>query len=296
MPELPEVETIVRGLKPRVEGRRIERVELRLPKQVRGMDAAAFCRLVGGQVVRRISRRGKYLLMFLDRHVLLGHLGMSGQLTYWDRTRKDTPGFVAHPVTGLQRTPGQHAPDAHTHLLFHLEGGDRVQYRDIRQFGHWRLLEPGQLEGFKPLARLGLEPLGPDWRFDAFRRAFRARRGMVKAALLSQSPVAGLGNIYADEALHLSGVHPRSRIERLREKDLRALFDAIPRVLRKGIRNRGTTLMDFRGAHGEKGRNQESLRVYGRHGANCLACGAALRKILVSQRTTVFCPRCQPKR
>lgn len=296
MPELPEVETIRRGLEPKIKGRVIRKVEVRLAKQVRGMTVAQFSWRLAGQRILSVDRRGKHLLFRLKDGLLAIHLGMSGQVTYWDQTKADSPGFVVHRHTGLQRSKGQHAPDKHTHVLLHLEGGDRVHYRDIRQFGHLRLLPADALTTFLPLASLGLEPLGAGWTYEVFAAAMKKSGGGIKARFLSQRPVCGLGNIYADEALHAAGVHPRQKIERLTEAMRQALYVAIPAVLRKGVKNGGTTLMDFRGADGESGSNQESLQVYGRAGEDCLSCGTALKKILVAQRTTVFCPHCQKKR
>src|SRR3954463_9954920 len=168
MPELPEVETILRGLEPRVKGRTIVRVEVRLAKQVRGMGAAAFSRALAGRKIVGLDRRGKHLLFRLPDGLVAIHLGMSGQVTYWDHRREDSPGFMVHRHTGLQRTAGQHSPDKHTHVLFHRDGGARIKYRDIRQFGHLRLLPPDGLTTHLPLASLGLEPLGTGWTYAAF--------------------------------------------------------------------------------------------------------------------------------
>jgi formamidopyrimidine-DNA glycosylase len=296
LPELPEVETIRRGLEPKVKDRTILRAEVRLAKQVEGLPVADFCRKMAGQKIVSVDRRGKFLLFGLGRGTLAIHLGMSGQVTYWDHARQDSPGFLVHRHTGLQKTPGQHAPDKHTHALFHLDQGDRIQYRDIRQFGLLRFLAPGELERWPSISRLGLEPLAKDYTFERFEALLERHKGGLKARLLAQHPVAGLGNIYADEALYLASLHPLKKIQALKEAERRALFEAIPLVLRKGIRNGGTTLMDFRGAEGEHGSNQNSLQVYGRAGENCYRCGAVLSKILVAQRTTVYCPRCQKKR
>src|SRR5690606_30959503 len=149
--------------------------------------------------------------------------------------------FVRHKVTGLQKTPGQHAPDKHTHVLLHLQGGDRIQYRDIRQFGYLKLVNAQQQAQWQSLRSLGAEPLDKTFTWPAFRKIFKNKIGNAKAVLLSQRPVCGLGNIYADEALHRAGIHPLQRIEQLGEKSLRALHRAIPAVLKKGLKNGGTT-------------------------------------------------------
>jgi formamidopyrimidine-DNA glycosylase len=294
MPELPEVETIRRGLEPRVKGRRIARAEVRLKKQVRGLPAAAFQKALAGRRILAVGRRAKFLLFRLEGGLtLLGHLGMSGQISYWDHRKPDSERFVVSPLTGLQRTPQQHAVDKHTHALLHLDGGDRIQYRDTRQFGYLRLLPNGQVEALPSIARLGIEPLGPAFTWAAFSAALGKRRGGVKALLLGQAAVVGLGNIYADEACYRARLHPRQTLERMKEPQRRALFEAIPAVLNQALDNGGTTLMDFRQADGQHGLNQDRLLAYGRAGEPCGRCGATMKSLQVSQRTTVFCPTCQ---
>jgi formamidopyrimidine-DNA glycosylase len=257
------------------------------------MKPEDFIRGLKGRRIRSLDRRGKYLIFQLDKGTLVGHLGMTGQLTYWRKGIKDSPVFVKHPLTGLQKTPSQHAIDKHTHLLLNLDNGDRLQYRDIRQFGHWRLFKKDEWSLHPSLKKLGLEPLGPQYTWARFQTAFAGRRGKIKALLLSQGPVAGLGNIYADEALHAAGILPMKRAENLTGPQWRALFRAIPRVLKKALSRGGTTFSDFRGADGRPGRGARVLRVYGRFGKKCFRCGAGLKKTRVSQRTTVYCPGCQ---
>jgi len=294
LPELPEVETIRRVLEPRLKGRRILRAEVRLKKQVRGQSAAAFERAMAGRRVVGIDRRAKFLLLRLDQGLtLLGHLGMSGQISYWDHRLPDSAGFAVSPLTGLQRTPRQHAVDKHTHVLLHLDGGDRVQYRDTRQFGYMRVLPTEAVPALPSIARLGIEPLGPTFSWEAFLAAIAKRRGGLKALLLNQAAVVGLGNIYSDEACFRAGLHPRQKLQRLKEPQLKALFRAIPAVLEQALGNGGTTLMDYRQADGQHGLNQDRLLAYGRAGEPCVRCGSELRSMQVSQRTTVYCPKCQ---
>jgi formamidopyrimidine-DNA glycosylase len=299
MPELPEVETIRRGLEPKVLGRRIHHAEVRLKKQVRGMAAAAFERAVAGRKILALSRRAKFLLFDLSGgKTLLIHLGMSGQVSYWDRAKPDDDRFQVSPLTGLQRVATQHAPDKHTHVLLTLDRdkGDRIQYRDIRQFGYLRLLETAAVEALPSIRRLGIEPLGPAFTRAAFDGALKPRRGMLKALLLNQAAVVGLGNIYSDEACFRAGLHPRQDVGRLKEAQRQALFEAIPAVLQQALGNGGTTLMDYRRSDGTHGLNQDQLKAYGRAGLPCVNCGTVLKKTLVSQRTTVFCPKCQKAR
>ena len=293
MPELPEVESIRLGLDPKIKGRRIERVEVRLPKQVKNLGVAAFCARLKGLRVTGTARRGKFLMLLLEGETLVIHLGMTGQVTFWDHKKENAKNFVVLPHTGLQKTPSQHAPDKHTHALFHLKGGDRIQYRDIRQFGHMHLFKPAALAHFKPIARLGIEPLDAAFTYAAFKAAMAPKRGALKPMLLSQTPIAGLGNIYVDEALFRAGLNPRQNAEGLKEPQLKALFEAIPAVLRQGLKFGGTTLMDYRDALGGKGSNQERLKAYGRAGKPCVKCRQPLKKTVVSQRSTAHCPSCQ---
>lgn len=260
MPELPEVESIRRGLDPKIKGRVIVRAELRLRKQLRNMGVGEFYQRLQGKRITGTSRRGKFLMIELEGELLVIHLGMTGQVTYWDHTKEDAADFVVLPHTGLQKTPTQHAPDKHTHALFYLQGGDRIQYRDIRQFGHLSLLKPEALQAFEPIARLGLEPLDKGFSFKAFQTAMKGKRGALKPMLLSQTPIAGLGNIYVDEALFRAGLHPRQSAERLKEAQMKALYEAIPAVLQQGLKFGGTTLMDYRDAFGAKAATRNGLK------------------------------------
>jgi formamidopyrimidine-DNA glycosylase len=293
MPELPEVETTRRGLEPRIRGRRILRVELSLPKLLKAAPAGGL-KSAEGRRILGLRRRAKHLWMDLEGGLTLCiHLGMSGQLTWWDPALPDSPGFLRHRHTGLQKTAGQHAPDAHTHLLLHLQGGGRVQYRDPRQFGALRLLPTAGLERTPPFAGLGPEPLEPGFTAQGLAERLKARRSPLKALLLDQAVLAGVGNIYADEALHASGLHPLRRGSSLRPEEASALWQSLRRALRQGIRLGGSSISDYVNAEGRRGGNQEQLKAYGRAGLPCLRCGTRLKRIQVVQRSTVFCPRCQ---
>jgi len=293
MPELPEVETIRRGLDKQVRGSVISEILL---SQHRGFQfkKAAFRTAVQGQLIHRLTRRGKYLVFELDHHFCIFHLGMTGQLTLRDPSREDVP-FRRHPVTGLQRTP-QHSADEHTHLQFVLDNDHRILFRDVRKFGKIALLrrEKRTLEEF--FSRLGLEPFTSTYNLDHFLSYMNGRRTKVKSLLLDQGFVAGVGNIYADEALFESRIHPSRRVHQLRVYEKHALFEAIPQVLEKGIRFGGTSIRDFINTEGEAGDHQQQLNVYGRQGQPCRSCDTPLEKIVVSQRGTHFCPVCQPLR
>jgi formamidopyrimidine-DNA glycosylase len=248
-----------------------------------------------GRRILGLRRRAKHLWMDVEGGwTLCVHLGMSGQLTWWDHACEDSAGFMRHRHTGLEKTPGQHAPDRHTHFLLHLQGGDRVQYRDPRQFGCLRLLPTAQLELCEPFKSLGPEPLDPAFTPQAFAQRLRLRRGRLKALLLDQHLVAGTGNIYADEALFCARLHPLRLAQSLTPGEAEALFASLRAVLEQGIALGGTSISDYVNAEGKSGGNQEQLKAYGRAGRPCLRCGTALKHTLVSQRSTVFCPHCQP--
>jgi len=262
MPELPEVETIVRGLAPRLVGRRIERIEVFQPRVWRGEAGRAR-----GFTVTGVQRRGKHILLELRRgsaRACLGvHLGMTGQL--------------------LWKTP----PGRHTRAVLHLHGGDRVLYNDIRQFG--RLELAADLP--ERVARLGPDALRIQQR--EFLQRFTARRGMIKPLLLDQAFLSGLGNIYADEALFRARVHPRATAAALPPARAAGLFRAMRRVLAQAIAQGGSSISDYVGSDGRPGRFQLRHNVYGRTGEPCRVCGASIRRIVVGGRGTHFCPRCQ---
>jgi formamidopyrimidine-DNA glycosylase len=258
LPELPEVETIVRGLAPRIAGRRIQSVELRQPRVlINDVGAAA------GTCIVRVRRWGKHIIIDLDRGHLIIHLGMTGQL------------LLDAPAGG------------HTHAVFLLDRGMTLVFNDIRQFGRLELAErlPTRLE------RLGPEPLALSE--TDFVARLRARRAMLKPLLLNQEFLRGLGNIYADEALFRARLHPRALASRLRQARAGRLYRAIVEVLTESIRHGGTSISDYVGSDGRRGGFQNRLRVYGRAGEPCRVCGAAIRRIVLASRGTHFCPRCQ---
>ncbi len=293
MPELPEVETIVRMLAPHAAGKRIDAAELTLPRMLLGMPAREFAPALAGRAIERILRRGKYIVFELEGCALIIHLGMTGQLTWSPAEYAETPGFV-RSITGLQRSKGVHPVDKHTHLILNLAGGERILFRDPRTFGKIFLV-PGRAWPAHPrLSILGAEPL--ELKVKPFlKQAFPEDSARpVKALLLDQSFLAGVGNIYADEALFRSGIHPKTRSRDLRDGQRIALLEAVKAVLRKGIRNSGTSFSDYRKPDGSEGNNYERLKVYGRGGEPCRKCGSILSKSVVAQRGTVHCPECQP--
>lgn len=292
MPELPEVETVRRSLLPYLPGRRIERFEIRDPFVLVRPSAEEFQRELQGATFERLERHGKQLIFHLQAQqplALLIHLGMTGQLTFRDPQRSDVP-FSRHAHTGLQRTL-QHPVDKHTHLSFYFAEGRAAHYRDIRKFGKWRLVAPRELDAI--LGELGPDPLTESWRLADFRGQVRASQRAIKAILLDQGVVAGVGNIYADEALFVAGIRPHTPGHKLSAARLGRLYQAVREVLQKGLEQGGTSLSDYVDGDGQPGRNQESLQAYGRYGLPCLQCGTVMGKTQVAQRTTTWCSRCQ---
>ena len=273
MPELPEVESVRRQLAPLLEGRRFERVEVSDPRLTRPADPAAVARSLEGERVAALGRRGKYLIVrFESGRALLIHLRMTGSLQH------------AHG--------GTLADDPHRRAVVRLDDGSDVAYRDIRRFGTWALLERGEEETYLA-ERLGAEPLGRSFTAARLGARLANRRAPVKAAILDQRTLAGVGNIYADEALWYARVHPLREARSLDEGETAALHRGIRRALERGIERQGSTLRDYRLPDGESGGMQHEFKVYGRDGEPCERCGTPIEKIRVAGRGTWYCPSCQ---
>lgn len=274
MPELPEVETVVRGLRAHVEGRRILRARLHQPLILRG-NRALFRRVVTGARIARLERRGKFIVFHLEASAaearpgcLIAHLGMTGQL------------FCCSPQAPYQK---------HTHATFWLDTGEQMRLRDPRRFGRLEIILAVRLENY--FAHFGPEPL--ELPFASFAQRFTGRRAAVKSLLLNQNLLRGLGNIYSDEALFAARIHPATPAGRLSPAGLRRLYGAIQRVLRAAIAAEGTSFSDYVTAEGRLGNFQYRLRVYGREGKPCLRCRARIQRIVLTGRSSHFCPRCQ---
>jgi len=276
MPELPEVETVRRRIEPRLVGQRIEEVVFRPRTRLLRdtLPGRAVARHLRGARVEAINRRGKYLIWELDcGHALVLHLGMTGKL--------------------MDVKPGRKEPHTHARFCF---GGFDLLFTDTRTFGRIVLLPQGKVEALPGLAQMGPEPLGPKFNALYLTCAFYRRKAPVKALLLDQRVVAGLGNIYVDEALFRAGIHPLRPAGDLDPPELSRLSRAIKNLLRVAIRYCGTTVMNFEWDAGREGRFQKKLRVYGRQGQPCRKCGRPLASARTAGRTTTFCPRCQPRR
>ena len=284
MPELPEVETIRRGLVKACLGHRVKRATLHLDRLFEGGFFRRFQRKVRGQHLIDTHRSGKYIILeFSGELFLIIHLGMSGRLFFTDpRDRRRAGSQKAFPL------------DKHVH--FTLDFGDRTRlvFRDPRTFG--RLIYPESPWQRHPrIHRLGVDPLSISRFLPFYKKHWpKKSRRSVKALLLDQGFLAGLGNIYADEALFQGGIHPATLAYRISRQEAVQLLRGIKMVLKRGLENRGTTFSDYRQLRGEKGGNQNHLRVYGRRGKPCIRCGGILVKEIIAQRGTTFCPHCQP--
>src|SRR5437588_6916061 len=274
MPELPEVETVRAGLAPVLTGRTFERVEIHDPRLVRPFEPAEVAAELEGERVAAVERRGKYLIVRFERsRVLLIHLRMTGNL--------------------LHTPPGSLPDDAHRRAVVTLDNGSDVAYRDVRRFGTWLLLEPGESEPYLA-TKVGDEPL--DALFTAARlgERLRGRRGALKAALLDQRTLAGLGNIYVDEALWRARINPLRPAGSLDTGELRRLHRGIRAALEHGLARQGSTLRDYRLPDGSSGSAQTEFHVYGRGGEPCDRCGTPIAKTTIAGRSSWFCPECQP--
>jgi formamidopyrimidine-DNA glycosylase len=273
MPELPEVEVIRRGLAPHLLGRRFLSVTVGDKRLRQGSSPEDLAQLVPGRRLTRLTRRGKYLLFGLEGSVtLLIHLGMTGRL--------------------LLGVPPGHEP--HVHLFFTLEGGLTLAFQDVRRFGQALVFAPGQ--PLFPLDQVGREPFSrrvtPEW----LAETARGRTRPLKNFLLDGRLLAGIGNIYACEIMFAAGLHPGTPVGKLKVEDWARVLKETRRILKRAIRQGGTTVNDYLNSHGGTGLFQVELMVYGRGGEPCRQCGKAIQRIVQAGRSTFFCPRCQRKK
>jgi formamidopyrimidine-DNA glycosylase len=273
MPELPEVETVVRDLRPRLVGRRIAAV-LASRKPLRRRWKPAWNRQLAGRRVRSVTRRGKWIVIDLDGPHLLVHLGMTGQFTV---------------------APAEQPRQDHTHLVFPLDDGAfELRFRDIRRFGSATLFgDRARLDQFFTASGLGPEPFDMDPVY--WRQSLAKARRNLKAILLDQRVEAGVGNIYADESCFEAHLHPKLLGIELSPRQAGRLREAVVAVLGRAIERRGSSIRDYVGGNGLTGEYQDEFRVYGRTGESCRRCRSPIERIVLAQRSTHFCPRCQKR-
>lgn len=272
MPELPEVETVRRSLQTALAGRTlVEVTRIAWARTIAEPSPELFRELLRNRTIRDVDRRAKYVIIRLDRdEALVVHLRMTGRLLVVDRDAE---------------------LDNHTHVVLRLDNDQQLIFRDTRKFGRIWLLDPAGLALL--YGKLGPEPLDDALTAEEFRTLLRTRKGRIKPLLLDQKLIAGLGNIYVDEALWLAQIHPLRTVTALSDDQIDALHAAIRDVLTRSIENRGTTFADFRDGWGYRGDNQHFLNVYDREGEPCLRCGTPIEKLVVAQRGTHICPSCQ---
>ncbi|HBC92195.1 MAG TPA: formamidopyrimidine-DNA glycosylase [Pelotomaculum sp.] len=273
MPELPEVETVRRTLESKLAGLKFTAVQILMPKVIKIPDPDQFQEMILDKKIIKISRRGKYLLLHLsEKYTLLVHLRMTGRLTY---SEKEAP--VAK----------------HTHVVFTLSNGCQLRFCDTRQFGRLWLVAVASLEELAGFKDLGVEPLDDRFTRDYLKKELRRRHARIKPLLLDQTFIAGMGNIYTDEALHRAKINPERLSTTLTPHEIARLYHAIREVLQEGIENRGTTMRDFMDGNGRAGSYQELLQVYSREGEPCPHCSRPIVRKKVGGRSSYYCPFCQ---
>ena len=272
MPELPEVETHARDLRPQLVGQQIVEAHVLWPRTVAAPDLPLFLALVSGQRITTVGRRGKFLIFNMESgDAMLIHLRMSGGLH-------------------VEQTYGDEPTGPHVRAWFELSDGRRLVFTDMRKFGRiWLVPDPGPL-----LAGLGPEPMEASFTAEALAERIRGRRTAIKPLLLDQTVVAGVGNIYADESLFLAGIHPRRPASSLTDDEICRLWRAIRGVLNEAVEQRGTTVRDYHPPLGGYGNYMALRRVYQRTGQPCPNCGTPISRIVIAQRSAHFCPHCQP--
>jgi len=287
MPELPEVETVCRQLEPELEGRRIERLEVLDARWCRPMAPKALERAVKGAMIEGLGRRGKYLLLALEgERTLVMHLRMTGNLVLVEGESKLDPSEGRRLYEAERSTS-----ERHLRARFRLDDGREVWFTDPRRFGEAFLIDNANLD--ERFAKLGVEPLSADFTPEALGEMAAGRTAPLKSFLLDQSGVAGVGNIYADEALFRARLHPLSPAGSMKPEHLEALRDAVVAALEAGIDGGGASIDDYRDGRGEKGTMQDEFLVHTREGEPCPRCENEIVRIVVSGRSTYYCPSCQ---
>ncbi|MBU0687686.1 MAG: bifunctional DNA-formamidopyrimidine glycosylase/DNA-(apurinic or apyrimidinic site) lyase [Candidatus Margulisbacteria bacterium] len=271
MPELPEVETIVNGLRPRILKKKISSVKVIDRRILTGISAPSFIKKLAGRSFKSIVRRAKYIIIALnDGDYLLVHLGMTGGLVYRHKLDKDIK---------------------YVKWFIKFRNGTFLYYIDARLFGEIRIVNDKYIE--KLDAKLGPEPLSPEFTFEKFWERLNKRKGNVKALLLNQSFISGIGNIYAIESLFMSGISPLRKAHRVTRAEAKKLHSNIKKVLFKSIGSGGTSVDSYVDSDGEEGSFQFKLKVYSRKGEKCYRCGGTVKRISLGQRGTYYCPKCQ---
>ncbi|KPK99466.1 MAG: hypothetical protein AMJ91_07765 [candidate division Zixibacteria bacterium SM23_73_3] len=286
MPELPEVETIAKGLHQAIAGKRIKEVKAIFPGIVR-QNFRIFKKTIIQKEIKGVRRRGKYLLIDLSEgKTILTHLGMTGGFLFINLPNSP-------PKVSVRRPPQSRLNSKHDHLIFRFcESNAGLCYNDQRKFGKIKVFNTTEEKNIPELKKLGLEAL--EISSSEFIRIFKNRKGRIKSALLNQQIIAGLGNIYTDESLFEANIHPAQKMNLLKASKLKDLHKAIRKVLNKAIKAGGSSIENYSDIDGRMGRFQLHHKVYGREGEFCKRCGRKIKRIKINQRSSYFCPKCQP--
>lgn len=275
MPELPEVEQVRRGLEPRLVGKTIQSVEVLWENIISEPAVEEFKRLLVGQTFEKIERRGKFLVFYLTEVALISHLRMEGK---YHLVSKELP------------------LDKHTHVIFNLDGQQQLRYNDVRKFGRMSIVSKNLAYDHRSLNKLGPEPTEEDLSVDWMITYLKNRKKSIKGLLLDQNFVAGIGNIYTDEILFRTKIHPETPGGQLKEKEIKLLREKIIEVIEEAILSGGTTIRSYENSFGDPGSYQDFLNVYGKAGEPCPVCHTLIEKIKVAGRGTHYCPSCQKER
>lgn len=277
MPELPEAESVRKGLNELVVGETVEKVEVRWPRIIGSPAHNQFSSQLIGQTIEKVERRGKFLLFYFTEDVMISHLRMEGKYA-----------LVEAEETGQLPVRGKH-----THVIFYLESGKKLLYNDVRKFGRMHLVPKGEEFNHPSLLKLGPEPTEEAFTLEDMQVFLTRRTKAIKGVLLDQEIVVGIGNIYADEILHRAKIHPLTPANTLTADEEIHLHETIIQVMDEAVASGGTTIRSYANAFGEIGTYQENLQVYGRNGEDCLTCGTEIQKTKVAGRGTHYCPVCQ---
>lgn len=284
MPELPEVETIVRELNKKLRGKIIKEVEI-LDKKALNIGAPEFSEQAIGQAVKSVSRRAKMIIIALREKYLLVHLKMTGQLVFVLEKEKIAGG---HPMA----REGKELPNKFTRVIFNFNDNGKLYFNDVRRFGWIKLVDIKGLE--ENLKNLGVEPLSKEFTLKKFKEiSARKKNTTIKQAIMDQKYLAGIGNLYADEILFAAGIKPFRQVKTLSEAEIEKLWLAIPKILKYAVKHRGTTFSDYVDAKGEVGSFAKYLKVYGRAGEKCEKCGWLIKKMKLGGRSAHWCEKCQ---
>lgn len=283
MPELPEVETIKLGLQDKIVGLKITDVEVRVAKIFQGDPKKVI-----GAKIKNIRRRAKILIIDLDDgKSLIIHLKLTGQLVYHKDGSRATFG---HPIPFAGTT----LPAKTTHVIFTFSDGSVLYFNDMRKFGYIKVVKTDEVDNLKVVREFGPEPFTPEFTLNKFKEILSKKKKPIKLVLMDQTIIAGVGNIYANEALFLAKIHPQRKANELSEKEAEKLYQDLLEVLKKGIKYGGSSENAYVNALGEKGQMQEHFKAYGRQGESCPNhCGGIIKRITLGGRGTFFCPACQ---